>query len=400
MMPTSTKGILGHFYEPADALAAAAKVRDAGWKHFDFLTPFPIHGMEEAMGQKRSWIPYVTAVLALCGILFAQGLQNYVMVWDWPMNFGGKPFAAWPAFIPITFEAMVFWAALGSAIVAIIAGKKDTIPQPPPMLVKTGATVDRFVLWISATDPKWDAAGPRPSSGRSAPTASGSSTRKEEPMRNAARALALVALTAFLSACDLGLPAGRTPHREGNRLDMVDQPKLKPQRKDIFGARPTGLMEPQPGTVAVGESPYPYAQNEADRAGAELVNPLQPTPEVLAHGKFVYENVCITCHGPKGAGDGHVTALFPKPPSLMTQKVRDWPDGQLFHRPMRGQNSMPSHARQVDARDAWSVILYIREMQKVEPVAPPRRGSAAAALRQPPAPPPLRQAGQGREVTS
>jgi hypothetical protein len=77
------------------------------------------------------------------------------MVWDWPMNFGGKPHASWPAFIPITFEAMVFWAALGSAIVAIVAGKKDTVPQPPPM--NTGATVDRFVLWISATDPKWDA---------------------------------------------------------------------------------------------------------------------------------------------------------------------------------------------------------------------------------------------------
>jgi mono/diheme cytochrome c family protein len=139
-------------------------------------------------------------------------------------------------------------------------------------------------------------------------------------------------------------------------------------------------MEPQPGTVAVGELPYAYAQNEADRAGAELVNPLQPTPAVLAHGKFVYENVCITCHGPKAAGDGTVTALFPKPPSLMTQKVRDWPDGQLFHRPMRGQGSMPSHARQVDARDAWSVILHIREMQKTEPVAPaPAPVSAAPA---------------------
>ena len=199
-------------------------------------------------------------------------------------------------------------------------------------------------------------------------------------MRNVTRLLALAALASvstLLASCDLGLPAGRTPHREGNRLDMGDQPKLKPQRKDLFLGRPTGLMEPQPGTVAVGEEPYPYAQNEADRAGAELVNPLQPTPEVLAHGKFVYENVCITCHGPKGAGDGHVTALFPKPPSLMTQKVRDWPDGQLFHRPMRGQNSMPSHARQVDQHDAWSVVLWIREMQKAEPVAPPPAAPAA-----------------------
>jgi len=136
-------------------------------------------------------------------------------------------------------------------------------------------------------------------------------------------------------------------------------------------------MEPQLGTVAVGEYPYPYAQNQADLAGAELVSPLEPTPEVVAHGKFVFEHVCITCHGPKGAGDGKVTALFPRPPSLMTQKVRDWPDGQLFHRPMRGQNSMPSHARQVDQRDIWSVVLYIREMQKVEPVAPASATPAA-----------------------
>jgi len=155
MTPTSNTGVLGDFYLPDDALAAAARVRDAGWTHFDMLTPFPVHGMEDAMGQKRSWVPWVTAGLALFGILLAQGLQNYVMVWDWPMNFGGKPNASWPAFVPITFELMVLCAAIGSAIVAIIAGKTDTIPQPPPMLVRTGATVDRFVLWISATDPKW-----------------------------------------------------------------------------------------------------------------------------------------------------------------------------------------------------------------------------------------------------
>ena len=198
-------------------------------------------------------------------------------------------------------------------------------------------------------------------------------------MRSARTLAALAALVVFAPGCDLGLPAGKTPHREGNFLDMNDQPKLKPQRKDVFGARPTGMMEPQAGTVAKGDVPYPYAQNEADRAGAELKNPLPASPAVLAHGKFVYENVCIACHGPKGAGDGHVTQLFPKPPSLMTQKVRDWPDGQLFHRPMRGQNSMPSHARQVDTKDIWSVVHYIRKMQSEQPVAPPPPVPAVAA---------------------
>lgn len=153
MAAATPAGVLADFYEPDEALAAATKVRAAGWTHFDFLTPFPIHGMEEAMGQKRSWIPWATGALAIGGILFAQGLQNYVMVWDWPMNFGGKPHAAWPSFVPITFEAMVFWAALGSAFIAIVAGKKDTVPQPPAPA--KGASIDRFVLWISATDPQW-----------------------------------------------------------------------------------------------------------------------------------------------------------------------------------------------------------------------------------------------------
>ena len=92
MMPTSTRGLLGHFCTPDEALAAAARVRDAGYRHFDFLTPFPVHGMEEAMGQKRSWIPWVTGVLAICGILFALGLQYWAMVFDWPLNHGGKPY--------------------------------------------------------------------------------------------------------------------------------------------------------------------------------------------------------------------------------------------------------------------------------------------------------------------
>ena len=156
MTPTSTSGLLGDFYLPADALTAAERVRDAGWTHFDMLTPFPIHGMEDAMGQRRSWVPWATLGLAVLGIVTAQALQSYVMVYDWPMNFGGKPHFAWPSFVPITFELMVLFAAIGSAIIAVVAGKKDTVPQPPTA-VKTGATGDRFVLWISATDPKWQA---------------------------------------------------------------------------------------------------------------------------------------------------------------------------------------------------------------------------------------------------
>ena len=149
-------GLLSEFESPSLLVAAVRQVRDAGYKHWDVHTPFPVHGMDEAMGLKRSWVPWATAALALTGIAAAQAMMNYIMVHDWPMNFGGKPFFAWPSFVPITFELMVLFGAIGTAIIAIRAGKRDTIPQPPPMLIETGATIDRFVLWISATDPEFD----------------------------------------------------------------------------------------------------------------------------------------------------------------------------------------------------------------------------------------------------
>jgi mono/diheme cytochrome c family protein len=188
---------------------------------------------------------------------------------------------------------------------------------------------------------------------------------------------AILGVLTLLPACEFGLPAGPEPHREGNALDMGDQPKLKPQRGDLVGETPTGMLAPPVGSIAVGEEPpYPFTQEQGDLAGETLKNPLSASPKVLAHGEFIFENVCIACHGPEGAGDGHVTKLFPAPPSLMTQKVRDWSDGRIFHVPMRGQASMPSHASVVSTRDIWSVIHHIRALQAKLPVAPPPEDAA------------------------
>jgi len=178
------------------------------------------------------------------------------------------------------------------------------------------------------------------------------------------------AVLILASACEFGLPAGDEPHRELNFLDMADQPKHKPQRADLLGELPNGMLAPPAGAVAVDEELYPFAQDQGDLA-ATRVSPLEATADNIARGKWVFDNVCITCHGPEAAGDGHLTRLFPKPPSLMTQKVRDWSDGRIFHLPMRGQGSMPSHAGQVGADQIWSAILYIRSLQERLPVAPP-----------------------------
>lgn len=188
--------------------------------------------------------------------------------------------------------------------------------------------------------------------------------------------LALLALTPLFS-CEVGFPAGAEPHRELNRIDMADQPKLKPQRSSLYNTKTPGMLEPPAGAIAVDSHPYIYTQEQGELAGKENKNPLQATPQVLTHGQFIFENMCVTCHGPQAAGDGHITRLFPVPPSLMTQKIRDWSDGRIFHLPMRGQGSMPSHSKQLEARDIWAVVLYLRQLQAKLPVAPAAKTDSA-----------------------
>lgn len=184
--------------------------------------------------------------------------------------------------------------------------------------------------------------------------------------------LVLAVLGGAAVSCDTGLPAGRQPHIEFNYLDMADQPKQKPQRGALFDGGPVGMLAPPAGTVALGETPYLLTQKEGEAEGAVFPeNPFPHTPELVARGRFVFENVCITCHGPEAAGDGHLTAVFPKPPSLMTQRVRDWSDGRIFHIPMRGQGSMPSHSTQLEQWQIWQAIHYLRHLQSILPVAPP-----------------------------
>jgi hypothetical protein len=141
-------GVAALFEHPDHLLYAATQTRDSDYKEFEAYSPFPIHGMDAAMGLGRSWIPWVCFGAGVAGFLTANILQFGVMVYDWPMNFGGKPFAAWPSFVPIIFELTVLFAGVTTALVMLKAAgcfKK-------PLIVAPEITTDRFVLWISSED--------------------------------------------------------------------------------------------------------------------------------------------------------------------------------------------------------------------------------------------------------
>src|SRR5262245_37589460 len=98
------RGVLALYEDPDTLLRAAAQVREHGFAGADAYTPYPVHGLSEALGIRRSWVPYVTLVMGLIGAGLGLLLQIWTSAVDWPIIVGGKPFVSLPAFIPITFE--------------------------------------------------------------------------------------------------------------------------------------------------------------------------------------------------------------------------------------------------------------------------------------------------------
>lgn len=153
-MAKRVSGVVGIWTDDHKILAAAHKMREAGYKHFDAITPFPVHGMEEAIGIKRSFIPWVTFVAGLTGAGVGLGFQYWVAAVSWPLNIGGKPFFSAPAFIPVTFELTILFAALSSVITMFAVNR---LPQVNPPIIDPDLTSHKFALWVPETEPGYSA---------------------------------------------------------------------------------------------------------------------------------------------------------------------------------------------------------------------------------------------------
>ncbi len=142
--------------------------------------------------------------------------------------------------------------------------------------------------------------------------------------------------------------------------DMADQPSIKAQEE---------MRVPPVGTLPRDYVPYPY-KDRPEEAGVNLKNPLVPTMEVLQAGKAIFETYCSVCHGPTGLGNGSIVPKFPRPPALVSEKVRGWTDGRMYHVITTGQNLMSSYASQISPEDRWAVIHYVRVLQKAANPSP------------------------------
>jgi hypothetical protein len=150
-------GILAEFATPADLYRACERVRDAGFTRWDAHSPFPVHGLDKAMGLRRSLLPWIVLVMALAGAALGFGLQWWVHASAYPLVISGKPFFTWPAFIPITFELAVLFGALG-AVFGMFGLNRLPMHHHPLFRSKVfeRASDDTFFISIESWDPRFD----------------------------------------------------------------------------------------------------------------------------------------------------------------------------------------------------------------------------------------------------
>jgi hypothetical protein len=146
--------------------------------------------------------------------------------------------------------------------------------------------------------------------------------------------------------------------------DMMEDKSIKAQDYDLSKPDKRANLLPPEHTVPMNWTPYPNFQNDEQAKG--LKNPVQETKEWLAKGEHKFQIYCGACHGAEGRGNGLVAEkMLVKPPSLLSDKIRGWTDGQIFHLATKGRGMMGGYESQMpDPNDRWAIIVYIRHLQK------------------------------------
>lgn len=357
------------FNTPDEITHAAKEIVKAGYKKFDIHTPYPVHGMDGAMKLKRSPLGYFAFALGATGAVLALLLMWSTMVVSYPNNIGGKPLFPLPAFVPVTFEVTVLLASVAtvtSMIIVFFRFPNNSHPLHDTNYMKKVSS-DKYGAIIESDDPNFNFDSVKELFEKLG-------SKDVEPIYydedelsvkhnlfdpKFITGLAIIAVTiSGITYFALNKMMFMEPFNW-----MMKQQKLSAQSPSTFFNDGFSMREVVAGTVAKGKMPYLYPDS-IDLADKFMVNPLDVNEQNLSIGKAKYNTYCSPCHDYNGNGNARLNGQFPNPPSLHTDKVRNWKDGHIFHIITMGQNTMPSYAQQINETERWQIITYIRALQR------------------------------------
>ncbi|MEQ9500431.1 MAG: DUF3341 domain-containing protein [Deltaproteobacteria bacterium] len=158
-MSTKLYGALAQFESASAVFHACEKVRDARYDRWDAHTPFPVHGLDKAMGLPRSKLPFLVFGAGMTGVVAAVLLQYWTAAVDYKVIIAAKPYFSWQAFVPVTFEVAVLLSA-GAAVVFMLFINRLPMWHHPLLTSERfkAASDDKFFISIEAADSKFDEA--------------------------------------------------------------------------------------------------------------------------------------------------------------------------------------------------------------------------------------------------
>lgn len=381
-------------YDTPDALMAACEqVRDAGFKDWDSITPFPVHGIDESMGIKQSILPWIVLGAGLTGGTIGLLLQWWTNAIAYPFIISGKPFFSLPANIPVIFELTILLSAF-TAVGAMLALNLLPAFYHPlfrhPRMARYSS--DRFAIVIEAKDRLFDrekveallkGAGSVGHEVLFAP-------EKRAPLPKVFHGVGILAtLLTFVPLAYIA--KARFTKSEDPRIhiiqDMDMQPRFKAQAPNAFLATQWGdaraSLLPVDGTIARGEFVEDEALHYGQDADGNWITgfPVEVTQALLERGQQRFDIYCSVCHGQTGDGNGSVNQRATQlarfggegmawaPPATLTDpRILEQSVGELYNTVTNGKNNMLGYAAQIPVEDRWAIVAYVRALQAAQTV--------------------------------
>ncbi len=392
-------GLLAEFEDPTSLYRAAERVRDAGYKKWDCHTPFPVHGLDDAMGMRFTRLPWVILTMGVTGLLLGMLMQWWMNGVDYTYDISGKPVWSLPANIPVIFEVTVLFSAFTAFFAMWIS---NGLPRwYHPLFRKerfARATDDGFFLAIEARDSNF-------ALDRTGDFLKSIGALSVEEVREADEPVAMprsLKGKLWIASCLALIPAGMVYASYGKTTtqprvhlikDMDKQPRFHAQ-----GYAPTlfedGRMTRSqiPGTVAQDQG-FALASFETGKSKGDYLQQLPSELNVdeafLNRGEERFAIYCAVCHGKDGKGAGPVhkrakmlagqgLANWVTPTDLTSGLIAGQADGMVFETITQGRRTMPSYAAQIPTKDRWAIIAYIRALQEEASAGGPSAQDLAA----------------------
>jgi mono/diheme cytochrome c family protein len=355
-------------FDTPDQIMKAADRVSGEYTNYDVNTPYPVHGMDDVMKLTPSKIGYFTISVGLT----CMSLMLYFIYWtnnvDYPQIIGGKPFFAFPTYVPIMFEITILTGAVLSVLMMISILFKfpnNAHPLHDSGYMKNVAS-DKYGIYVEAKDKNFEYAKVEALFKELGATSISPVYYDEEETdwkpqtwepKFVIGTIGIAVFTSFSVYMHMNKVLFLPPFNW-----MMEQPRADYGEVSNFFDDGYSMRVAPAGTIARGYIPYLF--ESPDSAAKYMSNPTLATKENLELGQKKFLTYCSPCHGNLGEGASRLKGQMPPGPDLRSEMYQDFEDGRFYHTITKGKGIMSGYESQITREERWAIINYIRVLQK------------------------------------